>query len=100
LEATIMWTKRLFWWRSTRRQPARRRVVTVPADTAPELPADDEPRSCGWFDSSHDLCHGLQVTEHADPGAVANEVPVGWWVDWIARGDGAPQPRLMVVGVR
>ena len=96
-----MWTQRLFWWRCAKAQaPRRRRIPIAETGDAPEPPPDDEPRGCGWFDSSHDLRHGLQVTEHADPGAVPNEVPVGWWVDWIARRDGAPQPRLTLVGAR
>lgn len=97
-----MWMNRLPWWHGTRAHPVRlRREAAVQTDASPDQPPpDDEPRGCGWFDSSHDLHHGLQVTEHADPDTVANEVPVGWRVDWIARGDGAPQPRLTVVGAR
>ena len=37
---------------------------------------------CGWFDSSHELNAGVQVTEHLTPERVANEVPLGWWLDW------------------
>ena len=40
---------------------------------------------CGWFDSSHELHAGLQVTEHLSPDPVANEVPLGWWLDWLTR---------------
>lgn len=60
------------------------------AEAAP-APADEaRPRGCGWFDSSHDLNAGLQVTEHLSPQAVADAVPLGWWLDWqIAGGGGA-----------
>ena len=40
---------------------------------------------CGWFDSSHDLNAGLQVTEHLTPEPVANELPLGWWLNWQLR---------------
>jgi len=53
--------------------------ATVDAVPAAELAAAP---ACGWFDSSHDLNAGLNVTEHLSPGAVANEVPLGWWLDW------------------
>jgi hypothetical protein len=32
---------------------------------------------------------GLQVTEHLTPEPVANEVPLGWWLDW--QTDGRPR---------
>ena len=47
-----------------------------------EAPADEPACGCGWFDSSHELHAGLQVTEHLSPERVANEVPLGWWLDW------------------
>ena len=40
---------------------------------------DDRPLGCGWFDSSHDLQHGLQVQE-ADGRALA-QLPLS---DWLA----------------
>lgn len=46
--------------------------------TAPE--ADERPLGCGWFDSSHDLQHGLWVREHASPDAVASQLPLGFWL--------------------
>jgi hypothetical protein len=49
--------------------------AAAPADAGP-------PQGCGWFDSSHDLNAGLQVTEHLTPQAVADAVPLGWWLDW------------------
>jgi hypothetical protein len=47
-----------------------------------ELPCgdDDGPRGCGWFDSSHDLQHGLQVREHLSAEALARELPLGFWL--------------------
>ena len=47
---------------------------------------DDVLLGCGCFDSSHELNAGLQVTEHLTPERVANEVPLGWWLDWQSRG--------------
>jgi len=41
-----------------------------------------EPRECGWLASSLDLQRGVQVTEHTDPHAVLESIPLGWWVDW------------------
>jgi hypothetical protein len=43
------------------------------------------PVGCGWFDSSHELNAGLRITEHLSPDDVANEVPLGWWLDWQAQ---------------
>lgn len=55
-------------------------ALQAAAATAPE---DADP-GCGWFDSSHALHSGLSVTEHLTPDRVANEVPLGWWLDWCA----------------
>ena len=48
-----------------------------------ELPCETEDRilGCGWFDSSHDLHSGLMVREHACVDAVANEVPLAFWLE-------------------
>ncbi|HMO47680.1 MAG TPA: hypothetical protein PKB14_16835 [Rubrivivax sp.] len=46
---------------------------------------------CGWFDSSHELHAGLQVTEHLTPERVANELPLGWWLDWQTQGASPPR---------
>ncbi|HOM12895.1 MAG TPA: hypothetical protein PLB41_06215 [Rubrivivax sp.] len=55
-----------------------------------EAPPQDPPCGCGWFDSSHELHAGLQVTEHLSPERLANELPLGWWLDWqIAASPGA-----------
>lgn len=72
------------------RAPAPRRKARAQAPewvnasslaAAPPAPPD-EVAGCGWFDSSHALHSGLSVTEHATPERVANEVPLGWWLDW------------------
>ena len=77
------------WLHST---PARRPARPAPPDwvnatlqAAP--PPDDAEPGCGWFDSSHALESGLQVTEHATPDSVANAVPLGWWLDWQLNGN-------------
>lgn len=72
-------------WRATRlaERPRDAAADWVDAVCAEPEAAPDEPASgCGWFDSSHELHAGLQVTEHLSPERVANEVPLGWWLDW------------------
>ena len=73
--------------------PWRRRADERPAPPSP-VDAGDEPTpeqlddvllGCGWFDSSHELTAGLQVTEHLTPERVANELPLGWWLVWQAQ---------------
>jgi hypothetical protein len=54
-----------------------------PPDTravAPDARDEDPVRACGWFDSSHDLLHGLVVQEHEQPDAVAADLPLGAWL--------------------
>lgn len=53
------------------------------AGPVPSTPADPEAQTlgCGWFDSSHELQHGLWVREHASPDAVANELPLASWLE-------------------
>lgn len=36
---------------------------------------------CGWFDSSHELQTGLQVSEHDDDEVVAAGLPLATWLD-------------------
>ncbi len=79
----------LQWWRAA---PARALPRPAPPDwvnagsgPSPEQ-LDDVLLGCGWFDSSHELNTGLQVTEYLTPERVANEVPLGWWLDWQAHG--------------
>lgn len=74
----------LAWWRAAPpKAPAR--VVAPDWVNATLAAAAEEPHSapgCGWFNSSHELHTGLLVTEHLSPERVANEVPLGWWLDW------------------
>ena len=44
---------------------------------------DHEPPclGCGWFDSSHELQTGLQVSEHDDDEVVAAVLPLPTWLD-------------------
>lgn len=56
-------------------------AACLPASDLEILLEDEPERSCGWFDSSHDLRRGLQVTEHACADAVAGQLPLA---DWIA----------------
>jgi hypothetical protein len=54
--------------------PHARPIAPGPADI------EDPVGGCGWFDSSHELQHGLWVLEHATPDAVANDLPLGEWL--------------------
>jgi hypothetical protein len=78
-------------WGTTADAAPRRRHVPDWVDACGAEPAappagDERPRACGWFDSSHELNAGLQVTEHLTPQAVADAVPLGWWLDWQTTG--------------
>lgn len=67
-----------------RRRCRRAAAPRLPADIVlpvPEEAAADAPRGCGWFDSSHDLRHGLRVQEHLDAGTLARELPLANWLD-------------------
>ena len=77
--------QRLTWWRAAPARPLPRAAVpdwvNGGAEPGPQA-LDEVPLGCGWFDSSHELHAGLQVTENLSPERVANEVPLGWWLDW------------------
>ena len=77
LHITLPW-KRAATVRRVR--PAAPDWVTATVCAAPT--DDPHDKRCGWFDSSQDLTVGLRVTEHLSPDPVANEVPLGWWLDW------------------
>ncbi len=62
-----------------RRPPAPRGVAGRVEDPA-ELTPEERVLGCGWFDSSHDLQAGLCVQEHASADAVAQELPLGDWL--------------------
>lgn len=77
-------------WPWTPRVAARAKRPTAPDwvnATLVDAPAVETsaPVGCGWFDSSHELNAGLRITEHLSPDDVANEVPLGWWLDWQAQ---------------
>ena len=84
----------LSWWRAA---PPQHRLPLA-ADWVDavcggdEAPPDEAASGCGWFDSSHELNAGLQVTEHLTPEYVADAVPLGWWLDWHASDGSALAP--------
>lgn len=41
---------------------------------------DDVPRGCGWFESSHELQHGLEITELDDARLWAAALPLAEWL--------------------
>lgn len=64
------------------RRPAAPQAPAVLAAAAEEdAPAEEAPGGCGWFDSSHDLQHGLRVQEHLSPESLARELPLGAWLE-------------------
>lgn len=69
------------------RTPPAAVVRPAPADAADE---EGAALGCGWFESSHELQHGLWVREHDSPDAVANDLPLASWLElhlagWPAR---------------
>lgn len=65
----------------SRLAPPAGAAVPLPAPGAARL--DDAPPclGCGWFDSSHELQSGLQVSEHDDDEVVAAALPLSTWLD-------------------
>jgi hypothetical protein len=53
--------------------PVQRRAVRPAADALPS-------GGCGWFDSSHELIHGLQVLELTTPESLAAALPLSVWL--------------------
>lgn len=56
-----------------------------PPDSADSVPpSEDEalPLGCGWFESSHELGHGLQVTEHEHLDHAGGSLPLDVWLAW------------------
>lgn len=82
---------------TARRRPAtphrilRAELALLPLIEPPPRPAAEErPRGCGWFDSSHELQRGLLVVEHADPAAPARLLPLEAWLHgFLGRAAGA-----------
>jgi hypothetical protein len=64
-------------------------IAHTPRTRPAAAPADDTPRFCGWFDSSHELRTGLSITEHDSPDRVANELALDVWLHWHLAGRGA-----------
>ncbi|MDO9072065.1 MAG: hypothetical protein Q7U73_02275 [Rubrivivax sp.] len=66
-----------------RRKPAVPHHPRPDETVLPALDSEDEnrPRACGWFDSSHDLEHGLCVCEHASADTLARELPLASWLE-------------------
>ena len=58
-------------------------------DTAAPRADEAVPVATGWHDSSWVLRDGVQVTEHDSVVPVANDLPLGWWLN----GPGAALPR-------
>jgi hypothetical protein len=62
-------------------RPLRRPTPAIaPQPKAADTEEDVSP-GCGWFDSSHDLHHGLCVRELDNPAALARELPLPVWID-------------------
>lgn len=62
-----------------------------PSARRPQAPGSEEEAvlpACGWFNSSHELVHGLVVCEHgADTaGAALAAAPLADWLDFQLRG--------------
>ena len=62
----------------------RSAALATPAAAAPQpravadLDGAETHRSCGWFDSSWELQHGLRVVEHDSLERLPPEVPLEW----------------------
>jgi hypothetical protein len=83
----------------TQLRPATPATVPLPRECPPQLaqrrparPADGPllPGACGWFDSSHELSHGLQVLELTTPESLAAALPLSVWLQ--LQCGGAQQP--------
>jgi len=82
-------------FRRSARPQCRRRAqpdwVDAAAPPEPAAEGEDPTAAAGsWFDSSWLLRTGVQVTEHEAVDPVANDLPLGWWLDGPAA---ALQPR-------
>ena len=55
----------------------------VPLPAAGQGRCDEDPpcQGCGWFDSSHELQRGLQISEHDDDEVVAAALPLATWLE-------------------
>jgi hypothetical protein len=81
---------RLYRARRAAPRATRRTLPFWMFDAAAVPRAEDAvPAAAGWHDSSWALRVGVQVTEHDSVVAVANDLPLGWWLS----GPGAALPR-------
>lgn len=69
---------------------ARCRRPVLTRSTLPLPLQDSGAWGCGWFDSSHELVHGLQVEE--DSAEAVSALPLVVWLDleWRSAGSAAP----------
>jgi hypothetical protein len=82
------WLTRLF----DRPQPAAV-ATTLARKIRAEPDAETEaPGACGWFDSSHELVHGLQVQELSTPESLAAALPLATWLQLQLDGCAGAQP--------
>lgn len=71
--------------------PAQVGELPVLADSSQAQRAEDACTwGCGWFDSSHELVHGLQV--HEDSAEVLSALPLATWLDLQLRVCNPPAP--------
>jgi len=75
LPSLLPWRRKPTALRRARSDEAALPVPDADAD------ADERPRGCGWFDSSHDLQHGLSVREHANSETLGRELPLANWLE-------------------
>jgi hypothetical protein len=84
---------------------ARLSNLLTPAAATPQLlrrsrseadvegePEPEPPGACGWFDSSHELVHGLQVQELTSPESQAAALPLATWLQLQLDGCSSVQP--------
>jgi len=77
----------MFAFIGLRRRPVpaiRRAVRSRPRPAVAAAAPDDPPEpgcGCGWFDSSWELRHGLEVIEHLDADLLPSEMPLAWVPD-------------------
>lgn len=79
-------------WRSLLR-PAQAAATRAPRPRDVLLDVEAEPPgACGWFDSSHELVHGLQVQELTSPESQAAALPLATWLQLQLEGCGGVRP--------
>jgi hypothetical protein len=71
-------------WQAERVPPTAAHPLSTPTEVCAP--------GCGWFDSSHELNRGLQVTEHVNLDAVAGDLPLSDWLRMQLAGWRAVEP--------